>query len=109
MDPFERGFIAGVVVTSGSWTGDGRVGWLSIKTHADDSEPLMLLHRLLGGTLYGPYDHGGRRYYDWRLRGRALADALPHFDAILPTCRKRDQYLAWKARYAPAADASRHA
>jgi hypothetical protein len=29
-----------------------------------------------GGRLYGPYDHGGRRYYQWMARGPFLRDVL---------------------------------
>jgi hypothetical protein len=99
LSPFDQGFIAGLLVTTGSFSGDGRVPCLGVKLHADDPEPLLILSRLLGGTLYGPYQHGGRHYAYWRLQGPALAAALPLFDAILPPSRKRTQYLAWKDRY----------
>jgi hypothetical protein len=29
-----------------------------------------------GGKLYGPYDHGGRHYYQWMARGVYLRDEL---------------------------------
>jgi hypothetical protein len=28
------------------------------------------------GKLYGPYHHGGRSYFQWMVRGRALRDEL---------------------------------
>jgi hypothetical protein len=103
---FERGFIAGLLISAGSFSGDGATPSLGVKLQADDPEPLATLSRLLGGTIYGPYQHGSRRYAYWLLRGRPLADALPLFDAILPPCRKREQYLAWKRRYGFPAPAS---
>jgi hypothetical protein len=30
-----------------------------------------------GGRLYGPYDHGGRRYYQWMIRGVHLRELMP--------------------------------
>lgn len=103
---FERGFIAGMLVSAGSFSGDRATPSLSVKLDADDPQPLAMLNRLLGGTIYGPYQRGRRRYAAWLLRGPALAGAIPLFDALLPPCRKRAQYLAWKRRYgllAPAA------
>ena len=29
-----------------------------------------------GSRLYGPYDHGGRRYFQWMVRGTALVEWL---------------------------------
>jgi len=34
------------------------------------------LERTFGGRLYGPYEHGGRRYYQWMVRGRQLREEL---------------------------------
>jgi hypothetical protein len=65
----------------------------------NDPEPLLALQRLLGGKIYGPYNHGGRQYNAWRLVGYELYAHLRLFDAILPLGRKREQYRAWKAKY----------
>jgi hypothetical protein len=32
--------------------------------------------RIPGSRLYGPYDHGGRRYFQWMARGPALVEEL---------------------------------
>jgi hypothetical protein len=44
--------------------------------------------------------HDGRHYRMWILRGWQLLEALPYFDRWLPESRKREQYDAWRARYA---------
>jgi hypothetical protein len=37
-----------------------------------------LMQRFPSTRLYGPYHHGGRSYYQWMARGRALvSDVLP--------------------------------
>jgi hypothetical protein len=35
-----------------------------------------LMERFPRTRLYGPYHHGGRSYYQWMVRGRALVDDL---------------------------------
>lgn len=99
VDAYEQGLIAGLIMGSGSWTGDRQQGWLAIKARQEDPEPAATLHRLLGGHLYGPYHHGGRHYYFWRLQGRDLMAALPLFDQLLPEGETRRRYLAWKEKY----------
>ena len=42
-----------------------------------------LVERFPESRLYGPYDHAGRRYYQWMARGRFLRDQL------LPLLRER--------------------
>lgn len=49
-------------------------------------EPLFhwLMERFPSTKLYGPYNHGGRSYFQWMARGRALAvDVLPVLEAGL--------------------------
>ena len=43
------------------------------------------LERIVPGSrLYGPYDHGGRRYFQWMVRGTALVEwLLPQLGARL--------------------------
>jgi hypothetical protein len=99
MTEFERGYVAGLLVAEGSWTGDKTRGCLAVKMHAHDPEPIDALRRLLGGATYGPYEHDGRRYPYWRLDGPDLVYHLPFFDDLLPPSHKREQYLAWKEKY----------
>jgi hypothetical protein len=43
-----------------------------------------LVERFPRTRLYGPYHHGGRSYYQWMARGRALVeDVLPVLEAEL--------------------------
>ena len=53
----------------------------------------------LGGRIYGPYCHGGRRYFLWRLMGKSLYASLPLFADRLPDSRKKDQFIGWIQKY----------
>ena len=86
-------------VGEGSFTGDRKQPVLAIKLHEDDLAPLQLVQEKLGGKIYGPYCHDGRRYYLWRLMGRSLQASLPLFSARLPESRKRHQFTEWIERY----------
>jgi hypothetical protein len=96
---FEIGYIMGLVVGEGSFTGDRKTPCLALKLQLEDHEPLVRLHILLGGRIYGPYNHGGRRYRIWKLRGKDLIKALPLFRKYLPASRKRTQFECWEVRY----------
>jgi hypothetical protein len=102
MDDFDKGFVIGLVIGEGSFTGDKKQPTLSIKLHARDPEPLQRLARLLGGRIFGPYKHGGRHYHLWHLRGPDLRSALPLFLEHLPQGWKRTQFEAWHHRYSHA-------
>ena len=80
-------------------TGDRKQPVLAIKLHQDDPGPLLLVREKLGGKIYGPYCHDGRRYYFWRLMGKSLYASLPLFADLLPECRKRDQFMSWIEKY----------
>ena len=99
LSDFDVGFICGLVTGEGSFTGDRRQAALAIKLHQDDPEPLQFIEQRLGGKIYGPYCHQGRRYYFWRLMGKALYAALPLFFDRLPSSRKRAQFEAWIDKY----------
>jgi hypothetical protein len=100
MDDFDRGFIIGLIIGGGSFTGDRKQPTLSIKLHARDPEPLHRLEQLLGGQVFGPYAHGGRHYCLWHLRGTQLQAAIPLFRAHLPSGWRRAQFEAWLEKYA---------
>src|SRR5919109_4818373 len=95
VNDFDLGYIMGLVVGEGSFTGDRVQPCLSIALHARDPEPLVLCQRLLGGRMYGPYWHGRRNGRRWLLRGYELAEAVRLFRAHLPPSHKRGQFLAW--------------
>jgi hypothetical protein len=98
---FDLGYIMGIVVSEGSFTGDWRNPCLQIKLHQRDVAVLEFLQRTLGGKIYGPYHHGDRHYSMWLLRGRELDRAVALFVHHLPASHRRTQFLAWIAKYAP--------
>ena len=95
MREFDVGYIMGLVVGEGSFTADRRQPYLQVKLHARDPFPLRHLADRLGGRVYGPYRHQTRHYYVWLLRGTALRDAVPIFQADLPESWKREQFERW--------------
>lgn len=96
---FDAGFICGLVIGEGSFTGDLKQPVLAIKLHEDDPAPLLFVQEKLGGRIYGPYCHDGRRYYFWRLMGKSLQASLPLFAERLPASRKRHQFTEWIEKY----------
>ena len=97
---FDLGYIMGLMIGEGSFTGDKEQPALQLRLKEDDPEPLKRLNRLLGGSIYGPYNHAERRYYVWMLRGAALWKATELFYQHLPNSRKRRQFLEWWQKYA---------
>lgn len=110
MDAFDLGYVMGLVVGEGSFTGDRRQPALQVKLPARDPFPLRRLTELLGGRVYGPYDRTGRDYFLFLLRGRDLRAAVPLFERYLPASWKREQFELWLHRYpalaSPAGDSS---
>jgi hypothetical protein len=81
----ERGLIAGILMSEGSFGGDGKQPHVILRKHVRH-EALMrwLVARLPRSRLYGPYHHADRSYYQWVARGPALVeDLLPVLDAIV--------------------------
>ena len=75
----EQGIVAGLLVTQGSFGGDGKQPQIILKLHTRH-EPLLrwLVERFPRTKLYGPYHHGEREFFQWMARGRALVeDVLP--------------------------------
>ena len=104
LDGFERGLLLGILVGSAHFGGDGRQPQITLKLHVRH-EPLLrhLLSTIPGARLYGPYFHGGRRYFQLMFRGETLRrDLVPLLDA-LPWAKidrySHDRYLAMKERY----------
>jgi hypothetical protein len=72
--------------------------------HTDHEAIFRWLERTFtGGRLYGPYDHGGRRYYQWMVRGSYLREVLvPILDRHLAPwldTKSHGRYVAMKERY----------
>jgi hypothetical protein len=81
----EKGLVVGILVGEGHFGGDGKKPQITLRMHVRH-EPLF--HWLQGlfprARLYGPYNHGGRHYYQWMARGAALAeDVLPVVESVL--------------------------
>lgn len=85
LTPFERGVIVGILVGEGSFGGDGRQPQVTLRMHVRHEALFRwLVARIPGSKLYGPYDHGGREYFQWMARGRVLVERiLPLLEADL--------------------------
>jgi hypothetical protein len=83
LDPFDEGFFVGVIVGEGHFGGDGRQPQVTLRMHTRHEALFRwLMDRFPRTKLYGPYHHGGRSYYQWMARGRALVeDVLPVLEA----------------------------
>lgn len=97
---FQMGYVMGLIVGEGSFSGDKLQPCVIVKL-TEDRRPLEILHSVFGGNLFGPYQmKPPRRPVDsWQLRGKPLRAAIALFEAHLPASRKRDQYEAWKVRW----------
>jgi hypothetical protein len=82
---FERGLVAGVLLSAGHFGGDGRQPQITLRMHTRHEAMFQMLMRVFPRTkLYGPYHHGGRSYYQWMARGEALAtEVLPVLENTL--------------------------
>ena len=81
----DRGIVCGLLLSQGSFGGDGRQPQVTLRMHVRHE---TLLRRLVGWfprtRLYGPYHHGDRSYFQWMARGRALVeDVLPVLEAVV--------------------------
>jgi hypothetical protein len=73
---FEVGFFIGILVGEGHFGGDGRNPQITLRMHTRHEQLFRWVLDTFGGKLYGPYHHGGRRYFQWMMRGRPLRDEL---------------------------------
>ncbi|MBM4420823.1 MAG: hypothetical protein FJ034_04425 [Chloroflexi bacterium] len=84
------GFFLGLLLGEGHFGGDGKQPQITIRMHTRHEQTFRWLERAVpGGRLYGPYDHSGRRYYQWMLRGSYLRDEVVplierHLDRLDP-------------------------
>lgn len=104
LSDFEVGFLLGVLVGEGHFGGDGKQPQITLRMHTDHENLFRWLERTLpGARLYGPYDHGGRRYFQWMARGEFLRNELiPLLDRVLvPELDGKafGRYQEMKARY----------
>jgi hypothetical protein len=81
----ERGLVAGILMSEGSFGGDGKQPHVMLRKHVRH-ESLMrwLVARFPRSRLYGPYHHGDRSYFQWVARGPALVeDVLPVLEELV--------------------------
>jgi hypothetical protein len=85
LSDFDRGFVVGLLVGEGSFGGDGKQPQVTLRMHTRHEALFQwLMERFPRAKLYGPYNHGGRSYYQWMARGRTLVeDLLPLLEAHL--------------------------
>lgn len=77
---FEAGLLVGLLVGEGHFGGDGRQPHVTLRMHTRHKAIFdWLVENVSIGRLYGPYDHSGRKYYQWMVRGPALREQLAPF------------------------------
>lgn len=77
LNEFDRGFLIGLMVGEGSFGGDGKQPQVTLRMHTRHEALFQwLMERFPRTKLYGPYNHGGRSYYQWMARGRTLVEDL---------------------------------
>ena len=81
----DRGIVCGLLLSQGSFGGDGRQPQVTLRMHVRHETLLhWLMDRFPRTRLYGPYHHGDRSYYQWMARGRALVeDVLPVLEEVI--------------------------
>ena len=112
LSDLERGLVAGILIGEGHFGGDGRYPHITLRMHVRHAALFEWLQRCFPrARLYGPYNHGGREYYQWMARGPALAeDVLPVVEEVLTdeidahvaarVREMRDRYADFFAGYA---------
>ena len=85
LKPFDLGFLVGLLVGEGHFGGDGKQPHITLRMHTRHEALFRWLERTLPESrLYGPYNHGGRRYFQWMARGEFLRNHLvPLLDEAL--------------------------
>lgn len=106
LSDFDRGFLVGLLVGEGSFGGDGKQPQVVLRMHVRHEAIFRWLERRFPDCrLYGPYNHGGRRYFQWMARGEGLVrDLLPILEAgLTPELDQHsyDRYRLMCDRYAP--------
>src|SRR3712207_5919380 len=94
LSELDQGLAAGVLLSQGSFGGDGKQPQITLRLHTRHEALFRwLMERFPRTRLYGPYHHGDRSYFQWMARGQALVeDVLPVLErAITPEV---DEYAA---------------
>ncbi len=89
---FTTGVLLGLLVGEGHFGGDGKQPHVSIRMHSRHEQVFrFLVGTIPGSRLYGPYNHGGRHYFQWMVRGEPLRKHLVPLLNSLPLA-EIDQY-----------------
>lgn len=85
LNDFDKGLLVGLLIGEGSFGGDGKQPQVTLRMHTRHEALFQwLMERFPRTRLYGPYNHGGRSYYQWMARGRTLVeDLLPLLDVYV--------------------------
>ncbi|MGK2937895.1 MAG: hypothetical protein ACSLFR_08855 [Solirubrobacteraceae bacterium] len=76
-DERDQGLLAGLLLSAGSFGGDGKQPQITLRMHTRHEQLLRwVTDQVPGSRLYGPYHHGGRSYFQWMARGDVLVHAL---------------------------------
>ncbi len=94
----ERGLLVGILIGEGHFGGDGKTPQVTLRMHTRHETLFRWLEaRFPRARLYGPYNHGGRHYYQWMARGAALVeDVLPVVEEVLSD--EVDSHVAGRVR-----------
>ncbi|GGR02678.1 hypothetical protein [Deinococcus ruber] len=84
LSAFDQGLLLGILIGEGHFGGDGKQPQVTLRMHTRHQKLFATLMRLFpAARLYGPYEHGGRSYYQWMARGALLREQLvPLLDAL---------------------------
>jgi hypothetical protein len=73
----DQGLLVGLLIGEGHFGGDGKQPHVVLRMHVRHQTLFAWIERAFpGGRLYGPYNHGGRHYFQWMARGTFLRDTL---------------------------------
>lgn len=97
IDDFSVGFFLGLMAGEGHFGGDGRQPQVTLRMHTRHERLFdWLCETFPGGRLYGPYNHGGRSYYQWMARGPYLREEI--VPLIAANIDRLDDYVAGRFR-----------
>lgn len=77
LDDFSLGVLVGLLVGEGHFGGDGKQPHVTLRMHVRHERVFRwLVATFPESKLFGPYNHSGRRYFQWMARGAFLRETL---------------------------------
>lgn len=95
-DSFDVGFLMGLLVGEGSFTGDRKKAAVQVNMHARHAPLLRHMREKWGGKVYGPYLHGGRHHVLWTIRGKDLVRLLVVLDDYVHRVPDEKIHSRWR-------------